>query len=302
MVLLGPTASGKSQLAMTLAAVRPGTELVIVDSMQVYRGMDIGTAKPSPADQTLVPHHLIDLVHPGHDYTVNEFQSAYAACIADIEHRGARALIVAGTGLYLRAITDGLTMAGQYPEVRTQFEHQTTEALFDTLTGLDPIGAQRMEPTNRRRIERALEVSMGSGTPFSSFGLGFTKYPPSSMVQVGIRYERVVQANRVEARVHDMMNAGWLDEVTQLATAPIGRTAAQALGYRELLDHLRGRSSLDEAVGQTVIRTRQFAARQIRWFRRDPRINWHEIRADGNSIELLDDVLREYDRCINPGR
>ena len=296
MVLLGPTASGKSQLALTLALARPGTEIVVADSMQVYRHMNIGTAKPTAADQKLVRHHLIDLVEPSHDFTVSEFQAAYRDAIVDIESRGARALIVAGTGLYLRAITDGLTMAGQFPEVRAELElERDVVALHARLLALDPVAASRMEPSNRRRIERALEVTLGSGRPFSSFGEGLTAYAPIGLRQVGIRFDRERQAQLVQSRVLAMMAGGWLDEVRSLNTRSIGRTAAQALGYRELFAHLNGECSLDDAIATTVVRTRQFAARQIRWFRRDPRITWFEIDAEKNSLDVLDLALRQYD-------
>ena len=296
MVLLGPTASGKSQLAMALALARPGTEIVVADSMQVYRHMDIGTAKPTTADQKSVRHHLIDLVEPSHDFTVSEFQAAYRDAIVDIESRGARALIVAGTGLYLRAITDGLTMAGQFPEVRAELElERDVVALHARLLALDPVAASRMEPSNRRRIERALEVTLGSGRPFSSFGEGLTAYAPIGLCQVGIRFDRGRQAQLVQSRVLAMMAGGWLDEVRSLNTRSIGRTAAQALGYRELFAHLNGECSLDDAIATTVVRTRQFAARQIRWFRRDPRITWFEIDAEKNSLDVVDLALRQYD-------
>ena len=296
MVLLGPTASGKSQLALTLALARPGTEIVVADSMQVYRHMNIGTAKPTAADQKLVRHHLIDLVEPSHDFTVSEFQAAYRDAIVDIESRGARALIVAGTGLYLRAITDGLTMAGQFPETRAELElERDVAALHARLVALDPVAASRMEPSNRRRIERALEVTLGSGRPFSSFGEGLTAYAPIGLRQVGIRFDRERQAQLVQRRVLEMMAGGWLDEVRSLHTSPIGRTAAQALGYRELFAYLNGECSLDDAVATTVVRTRQFAARQVRWFRRDPRITWFEIDAEKNSLDVVDLALRQYD-------
>ncbi len=296
MVLLGPTASGKSQLAMAIALARPGTEIVVADSMQVYRGMDIGTAKPTVADQSAVRHHLIDLVEPGHDYTVSEFQNAYGPVIADIEARGARALIVAGTGLYLRAITDGLIMAGQYPDVRGELDQEPDAGVLHArLAALDPVAASRMEPSNRRRIERALEVTLGAGRPFSSFGDGLTNYAPTRVPQFGIRFERERQADSVRDRVHLMIANGWLSEAQSLANKPVGRTAAQALGYRELFAHLRGETSLSNAIETTVIRTRQFAARQVRWFRRDPRISWLEIGPEKNSLDLLDVALRQYD-------
>jgi tRNA dimethylallyltransferase len=165
--LVGPTASGKSALALAIARARPDVELVSVDSMQVYRGMDIGTAKPSVAEQAEVPHHLIDLVDPSDDYTVSRFQDDALAVIADIEQRGRRALLVGGTGLYLQAVVDQLDIPARFPDVRAALDGEPdTAALHARLAELDPVAASRMQPENRRRVLRALEVTVGSGRPF----------------------------------------------------------------------------------------------------------------------------------------
>jgi tRNA dimethylallyltransferase len=277
MAIVGPTASGKSALALVLARRNPGTELVSADSMQVYRGMDIGTAKPSAAERAEVPHHLLDLVDPDEEFTVARFQVAVRAAVADIEARGGWPVLVGGTGLYLRAVTDGLAIPGRYPEVRAGLEAEAdTARLHARLVRLDPVAAARMEPTNRRRVIRALEVTLGSGRPFSSFGPGLEAYPPTRFRLVGLRVPRDVLDARIAERVRRQLDAGWLDEVRRLAARPGGlsRTAAQALGYRELLDPLAGRCRLDEAVDLIIARTRRFARRQERWFRRDPRIEW----------------------------
>jgi tRNA dimethylallyltransferase len=289
-VVLGPTASGKSDVAMAAAmAVTAGgsdrVEIVAVDAMQVYRGMDIGTAKPTSADRAAVAHHAIDLVGPDQDFTVAEFAAAADAAIADIERRGRRPLLVAGTGLYLRAITDPMEMPGVWPAVRAELEarldQERPEVLHAELARLDPVAAARIEPGNGRRTVRALEVCLGSGRPFSSYGPGLDSYPPSRFVQIGLRWSRAELARRIEARVHQMMAGGLLAEVTMLAAGPpLSRTARQALGYKELLEHLDGRVSLDQAVDMIILRTRQFAVRQERWFRRDPRIQWVDIHDD----------------------
>lgn len=285
LVVLGPTASGKSEVAMAVAATG-GWEIVAVDAMQVYRGMDIGTAKPTAADRALVPHHCLDLVEPWDDFSVTDFVAAAQAALDEIRRRGSRPLLVAGTGLYLRAITDPLDIPGQWPALRAELERRAREesvaALHAELTARDPLAASRIEPANARRIVRALEVTLGSGRPFSSYGPGLDNYPPVPFVQVGMRWPRSDLGRRIEHRVRTMMQAGLLDEVRALAGHPHGmsRTARQALGYKELLDHLAGRWTLDEAVAAIVLRTRQFAVRQERWFRRDPRIRWVEITAD----------------------
>lgn len=284
MAVVGPTASGKSSVAMAVAAQLGDVELLSIDSMQVYRGMDIGTAKPTAVERAAVAHHLIDLVEPSDEFAVAEFQRAYRLVLDDLSARGARAILVGGTGLYHRAAIDDLDLPGEWPEVRARLEAEVTEvgpeALHARLASIDPAAAARMEPTNARRIVRALEVCEGSGRPFSSFGPGLDTYPPTPVTQIGLRWERSVQAERIERRVHQMMDDGLLDEVRRLTERGLSRTAAQALGYKELLAHLDGSCSLDEAVELVIVRTRQFAVRQLRWFQRDPRVRWIDVEHD----------------------
>jgi tRNA dimethylallyltransferase len=279
--IVAPTASGKSDVAMAVARAN-GAHIIAVDAMQVYRGMDIGTAKPSVADQSEVPHHCVDLVDPSERFTVAEFKVQAAAARDAARRAGAPALLVAGTGLYLTAVIDDLQLPGEWPDVRAQLQAEPDVAtLFARLQELDPLAASRCEPTNRRRIERALEVTLGSGQPFSSFGPGTSAYPPSDVPQIGILWPRETLSKRIEQRVHSMMAAGLLAEVKSLAERyDLSREARQALGYKELLEHLSGRISLDDAVAQIVLHTRQFAVRQERWFRRDPRIEWVTVHED----------------------
>jgi tRNA dimethylallyltransferase len=280
-VVVGPTASGKSDVAMAAATEVAGTEIVAVDAMQVYRGMDIGTAKPSAADRAAVRHHGLDLVDPNHTFTVAEYRAAYAAARQAIADRRGRPLLVAGTGLYLTAVLDGLDLPGQYPDARAAVEAEPdTAALHARLASLDPVGAGRIEPGNRRRIVRALEVTLGSGRPFSSFGPGIAAFPPTDATLIGIRWSRHELGLRIDRRVDAMIDAGLLGEVDRLRTAGLSPTAAQALGYKELLEHLHGHVTLEEAVAATKLRTRQFAVRQERWFRRDPRIRWVDVATD----------------------
>ncbi len=274
-MIVGPTASGKSDLAMGVARLIGGAEIVTLDSMQVYRGMDIGTATPTAAEQAEVPHHLIDLVDVSEEFAVAEFQARVRTVLNDIRDRGAVPVLVGGTGLYVRAVIDELLIPGRYPEVRADLEVEPdTRALHRRLVDLDPVAAERMEPTNRRRIIRALEVAVGSGQPFSSYGPGLGHYPPTRFVQVGLRWDRDRLDDRIAARYQRQLAAGFLDEVRALSVRPMSRTAPQALGYKELLAHLRGEMTLDEALDLAVVRTRRFARRQDRWFRRDPRIRW----------------------------
>ena len=290
--LVGATASGKSALAMGLARRDPRWEIVSVDSMQVYRRMDIGTAKPTPEEQEEVPHHLLDLLEPWQDGTVAWFQREARAALAEIEARGHRALLVGGTGLYMQAVVDDLDIPGQYPDVRAALEVEgDTAALHQRLVVLDPVAAERMEPTNRRRIVRALEVAIGSGRPFSSYGPGLDVHPPTPFTLVGLRREADDLRARIVARYDDQMAAGFLEEVRALHDDPRGvsPTAGQALGYKELLEHLSGHLPLDYAVYLAIRRTIRFGRRQRAWFRRDPRI--HGLDGCGNDGNHLVDAL-----------
>jgi tRNA dimethylallyltransferase len=294
-VLVGATASGKSALAMAVARAHADVELVSIDSMQVYRGMDIGTAKPTAAEQAEVPHHLLDLAEPDEDYTVARFQRDVTDALAAIEGRGHRALLVGGTALYVRAVVDRLVIPGQFPTVRAELEADPdTVALHGRLTRLDPVAAGRMEPTNRRRVIRALEVTIGSGRAFSSYGPGLDVHPPTPFHLVGVALPPAVVAERIDARYAAQMAAGFLDEVRTLACRPAGlsRTARQALGYRELLQHVEDGRPLDDALSEAVRRTRRFARRQRAWFARDPRIEW--LHAESNPFAALPDLLRHW--------
>ena len=299
--VVGVTAGGKSAVALAAARLLGELEIVSVDAMQVYRGMDIGTAKPTRAERAEVRHHCIDLVDPDVAFSVADFVVAYEGALATIAASGHRPLLVGGTGLYLRAVTDGLDLPGHWPALRAELEADADASadaagLYERLRLLDPVAAERIEPTNRRRIVRALEVCIGSGRPFSSFGPGLTSYDASPVVQLGLRWDRARLAERITQRVHAMMDAGLLDEVRHLLGRPGGmsRTARQALGYRELIEHLDGDRSLDEAVEAIVVRTRQFAVRQDRWFRRDPRIRWLDIDSDpvAEALPFVVEALR----------
>ncbi len=243
--------------------------------MQVYRGMNIGTAKATSQEQSEVRHHLIDLVDPHETFTLVDFQEAHARARTDIDERNGVPLLVGGTGLYLRAIVDGLTPPPRFPEIAQQLDTEPeTELLHRRLVDLDPIGASRMESNNRRRIVRALEVTLGTGRPFSSFGPGLNSYPTVPYRMLGIEIERSELDDRIERRYRDQMEAGFLDEVRGLAEAELSVTAGQALGYKELLAYIRGQTSLDEALQLAIQRTKRFARRQQRWFKRDPRVEW----------------------------
>lgn len=294
MVIVGPTASGKSDTAMAAVFLHGNTQIVACDAMQVYRRMNIGTAKPTPADQARVVHHCLDLVEPGERFTVSDYQTHARAAVAQIQASGARSLVVAGTGLYLTALIDDLHFPGDWPDVRAELGREPNiEVLYRRLQDLDPIAASKIEPSNRRRIERALEVCIGSGRPFSATGPGTGAYPDNGVVQIGILWERQALTARVEQRVHRMMDEGFLQEVRELrASASLSHTARQVLGYKELSEHLDGMCSLADAVSSMITHTRQFAVRQERWFRRDPRIRWVHIEHD--PVSEIGPMLAEY--------
>ncbi len=289
LVIVGPTASGKSSLALSLAKRHGRAQLVSADSMSVYEGMDIGTAKASRADRVAVPHHLVDVVLPSDEFTVSEFRERVFAILESIEGLGEIPIMVGGTGLYVQAVVDNFTMPPQFPDIARELETESdTEALWDRLHQLDSIAAAKMEPTNRRRIVRALEVCVGSGRLFSSFGPGVDAYPPTRFALVGLEITRDQMDANIASRYTQQMEDGFLEEVMALhdAATPMSRTARQALGYRELLTHLDGECTLDEALEEAKKRTRRFARRQQRWFRRDPRIRWFDAEAG----DLVDQV------------
>lgn len=265
-------------MAVAVAAALGDVEIVTVDSMQVYRGMDIGTATPGPEQRGGIAHHLVDVADPSEEYHVARYAADAGAVIAGIEGRGRRALLVGGTGLYLRAVVDGLTPPGTFPEVRAALDADAdTPGLHRRLERLDPVAAARMEPTNRRRIVRALEVTIGSGSPFSTFGPGLDAYPATTWRLAGLWVPRAVGADRIATRLAAMVDAGLVAEVEALLRRPAGlsRTARQALGYREVLHHLEGGAPLAGAIEEAVRRTRAFSRRQRMWWRRDPRIRWY---------------------------
>jgi tRNA dimethylallyltransferase len=283
-VVLGSTASGKSDVAMT-AALQVGKHVHIVaaDAMQVYSRMDIGTAKPTAADRAAVVHHGLDLAEPSERYTVARYMDDVAVARGMMQAQQATELIVGGTGLYVTAIVDGLSMPGEWPDIRAELEaNDDTEALFAQLSALDPEAVTKMEPNNRRRIVRALEVCLGSGEKFSSFGDGIGAFPETATRLIGIRWNRDALRERIGVRVHKMVSAGLVDEVRSLLAEPdeLSATARQALGYKEVIEFIEGRWTLDQAIDATILRTQQFAVRQERWYRRDPRIQWVEVQND----------------------
>ena len=284
--LVGPTASGKSALALAIARAAGDVEIVSLDSMQVYRGLDIGTAKPTRAERAEVAHHLVDVADPSEEWSARRTQEAARAALAAIEARGHRALLVGGTGLYVRAVVDDLEIPPTEQSVRDRLDEdvESDEGLakaYARLSELDPSAAARMEPGNRRRIVRALEVIELTGRRFSSFGPGIDEYPAPaiSVTMLGLRFAPAQLADRIATRFATMRREGLVDEVRALAgrsaDRALSRTAREAIGYRELLAYFAGDlPALDDAFDAAVRRTRRFARRQRTWFGRDPRVVW----------------------------
>ncbi len=275
--VVGATAAGKSDLAVDLALALDG-EVINADSMQLYRGMDIGTAKLTEAERRGVAHHLLDVWDVTRAASVAEYQELADAAVADIEGRGKVPVVVGGSGLYIRAALGDLDFPGTDQEIRDRLEGELSEAgpapLYARLQAVDPAAAAAILPGNGRRIVRALEVIELSGRPFSATLPSYDGGRPA--VQVGVQVDRAELDRRIDARVDRMWAAGFPDEVRDLAARGLrdGKTASRALGYQQLLRHLDGELTSDEARAETVRATRRFARRQESWFRRDPRVRW----------------------------
>jgi tRNA dimethylallyltransferase len=299
--LVGATASGKSALAHAVAVAGRDVSIFCVDAMTVYRGMDIGTAKPTSVHRLEVDYHLLDLVDAGDEFTVARFQSASRDAASDVWALGGAVLYVGGAGLYGRAVLDNLAIPGQYPDVRTDLESRVDDGLaglYAQLVARDPVAASRMEPTNSRRIVRALEVCIGAQRPFSSYGEGLLSYGRVRVVQVGLRSDFDELDKKIEARFRTWMDEGLLDEVERLANGPtpMSRTARQAVGYRELLRHLEEGAALDECVVDAIVKSRRLARRQRSWFERDPRIEWYDDYDE--AARRLEAVLQSPDGFV----
>jgi tRNA dimethylallyltransferase len=282
-VLVGPTASGKSSLAAGLvqryAADRRRAEVVNADSMLVYRGMDIGTAKPSEAERAEIRHHMVDLLDVSETATVAEFQQLARRAIEDCRTRFAIPIVVGGSALYVRAIVDDFEFPGTDPAVRARLEEelatQGAARMHERLSDADPVAATQILPGNARRVIRALEVIELTGRSFSA-ALPEHRYRLPDVVQIGIAVDRPTLDARIAERVHAMWAAGFVEEVRRLAAAGLREslTASRALGYRQVLRYLDGEISEAQAREQTIIGTRKFARRQESWFRKDGRITW----------------------------
>lgn len=289
--VVGPTATGKSALGMRLAEELPeGGEIVNADALQVYRGFDIGTAKPPAEDLRRVRHHLIDILDPDERYSAGEFARRAREAIGEIRSRRARPIVVGGSGLYLRALLEGISPVPRGdPEVRRalreRLEAEGLAALYAELEGVDPATAGRIAPGDTQRILRALEVAQVSGVPLSEW-IDRKPYGRERLdaVRIGLTLPRSVLYDSIEERVARMLQCGWVDEVRGLLDRGLSTElpAFQAIGYRQIARHLRGECSLERAVEEIVRSTRRFAKRQWTWFRKEPGIRWFDAREIAN--------------------
>ncbi|MBP2702721.1 tRNA (adenosine(37)-N6)-dimethylallyltransferase MiaA [Microbispora sp. RL4-1S] len=293
--VVGATAAGKSDLAVELA-LRLDGEVINTDSMQLYRGMDIGTAKLSPGERRGVPHHLLDIWPVTRTASVAEYQRLARPLVDDLRARGRAAILAGGSGLYVRALLDDLEFPGTDPRIRERLEKELADAgpapLHLRLSGLDPVAAENILSSNGRRIVRALEVIELTGRPFSATMPTYDAMDDS--VQIGVGVPRPELDRRIELRVARMWEAGLVDEVRALAEQGLadGRTASRALGYAQVLRFLGGEWTEEQAREETVRATRRFARRQESWFRRDPRVVWLPFDAPdlaGRAIAVIEE-------------
>ncbi len=295
-VLVGPTAGGKTAAALDLAEAL-GADIVNADSLQVYRELDIGTAKPTPAERARVRHHLVDAADPDEPYDAARYAREGRAVIAELHGRGVPPLVVGGTGLYIKALLGGLFHQGQgVREVRRRLARELAEhglpTLFARLASLDPDSAHRLAPGDTYRILRALEVVEATGRPLSELQATHRfQDRPYETLKLGLDLPREELYRRIEARVEVMLAQGWLEEVRRALSRYSPKIKPlKALGYRQLAAHLEGRLTLAEALDQTKKETRRYAKRQLTWFRADPEVRWFH---PGQRQELID-LTREF--------
>jgi len=302
LVICGPTATGKTEVGIEVA-LRVGGEILSADSMQVYRHMDIGTAKPTPQQRARVPYHLVDYVEPDEEYSVARYKEDAERTLARVRAEGKLPVMVGGTGLYIRAVVDQLDIPIAAPDwdLRRQLEEEAerhgADRLHAQLQAVDPAAAERIDARNVRRVVRALEVYLTTGQPFSSHhALDRRREAKYNLVAFGLTMERERLHRRIEARCNAMMAAGLLAEVQALVERGFGEglTAMKGLGYRHLLDHLRGEWDLETAVATFKRDTRRYARRQLTWFRADARIQWLDV--GGGTSEVTATIAQAAER------
>lgn len=299
--IVGPTAVGKTKLGVALAKELNG-EVISADSMQVYRGMDIGTAKIKPEEMENIPHHFIDILEPDEEYSVKEFQEKAIKLISSLNHQGKLPILVGGTGLYVQAVTHQF----QFPETETRQEvrlkwetylkEHGTQALYEVLKERDPAYAEKVHANNYRRVLRALEIIELTGQSMSHYQQDWEKTSPYHLVMIGLTMERSQLYNRINQRVDDMIASGLIEEVETLinrGTIPEQATSLQAIGYKEIILYLQGQLSKEEAIELLKRNTRRFAKRQLTWFKRMDEITWFDV-TDITRWNELEEIIKQH--------
>lgn len=299
LVILGPTAVGKTEVAIE-TALRFDGEIISGDSMQVYRRMDIGTAKPTMEERRGVPHHLIDILEPDQTFSVADFQARVEALIPEIAARGKLPILAGGTGLYLRAVTTEYTFSeietdwGLRHRLAAEADRLGEEPLHRRLAEVDPIAAARIHPNDRRRVIRALEVFYQTGQPISSLQTAEAGKSKWDLLQIGLTMDRESLYRRIEQRVDRMVEDGLVEEVRNLLGSGYSRDlfSMQSLGYREIAAYLEGEVPLEEAIALVKRNTRRFAKRQMTWFRRDKGIFWLELGEHMDKSRAVEEIAK----------
>jgi tRNA dimethylallyltransferase len=313
LAIVGPTATGKTEVGILLAEGLGG-EIVSADSMQVYRGLDIGTAKPSPEQRARLPHHLVDIIDPDEPFSVADYRARADQALADIWGRGRQAIVVGGSGLYVRAIIDEMDfLVPPDPDLRRRLTEEARtlglRALHERLAELDPQAAERIHPNDGKRIIRALEVGTRLAAEARLAVAARARRPASSLQpvdrrrrprynssQFGLTLSRPELYRRIEVRVDGMVAQGLVEEVSNLVARGYseGLVSMKGLGYAQIAEHLRGEVSLEEAVAKLKRDTRRFAKRQLTWFRADPRIEWIDVEQAGGSAGAAEVIARRW--------
>ena len=305
-VVCGPTASGKTALSIALAKAFDG-EVVSADSMQIYRGMDIGTAKPTLEEREGIPHHMLDVAEPGESYSVSRYVQEATACVEDILSRGKLPIVCGGTGLYIDGLIRGTdfqpagTDNGIREELEKEWEAQGAEAMMARLAAVDPDSAERLHLSDKRRILRALEVYLATGETITAHNARTKAIPPRfEAVMIGLNTQpRDILYGRIDRRVDVMLEQGLLQEVqTLLEKGLLEGTAAQAIGYKELLAHFRGEMTLDAAADLIRQKSRNYAKRQLTWFRRDERVKWIVYNAPQAAQAVLQEATEYLQKTL----
>ena len=307
-VLTGPTAVGKTAVALELVTFFPNLVVISADSRQIYRYMDIGTAKPTAEERSRVPHEFVDICNPDEPYSAGKFGKEARRNVAARKEQGAFPLVVGGSGLYIRALVDGL-FEGEIsdPDVRRRLrkeaETKGLDSLYKRLRKIDPDSASKIHPNDEQRILRALELIELTGEPRSVFLRRNRQKSPYEPIFIGLTMERSALYRRIEARVDQMMARGLVDEVERLRQMGFGpeQQALQTVGYREIFDFLEGRFPLEEAVRLIKRNTRRFAKRQLTWFRADPRIRWFTLDDTTDLTRLAEEIARWIDTFLEKG-